>query len=159
MFEEKLNELYGKIVGQICDMIPVEYEDIYFEGRMSDGGGSVYFFFNTTESEDYIYSLRIPKTFDVNRNVFDKLDDELYELTRELYNTFIEDGQEAWSSVRMHYDKSGQFKLEYSYIDWFEKGYTNTDVINYFKYKYLNIIPSDEEYLDEMKKMESIEND
>ena len=158
MFEEKLNDLYGEIVGKMCSMIPCEYESIHFEGEMSDTGGSVRFFFNTKEKEDeYIDSLHIPKRFNVSKEIFNKLDDELYELTRELYNTFIENGQEAWHSVIMHYDKDGKFQLKYNYIDWFEKGYMQIDIINYFKYKYLNIIPSSESYLDKMKKMEKYE--
>lgn len=158
MFEEKLNKLYSEIVNKISSMIPCEWESIHFEGEISDTGGCVYFFFNTKEKQDeYVYSLHIPKKFNVSKNIFNKLDDELFELTRELYNTFIENGQEPWVSVIIHYDNSGKFELKYNYIDWFEKGYTQTDLINYFKYKYLNINPSSETYLDEMKKMESFE--
>ena len=159
MFEEKLNDLYGEIVGKMCSMIPCEYENIHFLGRMSDDGGSVRFYFNTKEKDDeYIDSLDITEKFNVSEEIFNKLDDELYDLTRELYNTFVENGQEAWICVIMHYDKNGKFELEYNYIDWFEKGYTQMDIISYFEYKYLNIMPyGGERYLKVMKKMESIE--
>lgn len=159
MFEEKLNELYGEIIGKICDMIPIEYEDIHFEGRISDGGGNIYFYFNTIEMKDeFIYYLKIPKKYEVSKEIFFKLYSELFELSKKLYNTFIENGQAVWYSVRMHYNKNGQFKAEYNYIDWFEKGYTDVNIMDYFQYKYLNIIPSSESYLNEMKKMERIEN-
>ena len=159
MFEEELNDLYGQIVSKMCEMIPCEYESIHFNGDISEDGGRVFFFFNTKEEKDkYIYSLDIPNEFNVSEKVFYKLNDELFELTRKLNNVFIENGQEAWKSVTMHYNNSGKFELKYSYIDWFEQGYGILDRVNYFKYLYLNMMPyGGEKYLKKMKKMEKYE--
>ncbi|MCU5733636.1 antitoxin YezG family protein, partial [Bacillus pacificus] len=61
-FENELNKLYRKIAEKINDMIPVEWEEFYFNGEVKDGEGGVYFFYTTLdEKQEYKYSHYIPR--------------------------------------------------------------------------------------------------
>ena len=72
-FFERQNELISALTQQINDTIPDEWKEFYFHADINDDfSGGVYFFFNTKESTDYIYSEDIPEIYNVN-------EDEYYE--------------------------------------------------------------------------------
>ncbi len=41
-FETKLNELYSEIAQQVSDMIPIEWNELYFNGEVKDEEGGVF---------------------------------------------------------------------------------------------------------------------
>jgi uncharacterized protein (TIGR01741 family) len=155
MFEEKLNDLYRRIAQKISDMIPMDWKEIYFEGQVLDGAGGTYFYFNTPGNEDkYIYCLDIRDTYGADRTIFNKLNYELFKLTKELQKVFIDYDQEPWFSVIMYINSDGKFEIKYNYVNWYKGGFDQTDILTYFEYKYLGIIPQDREEQETMKKMD-----
>lgn len=146
MFEEKLNELYVKIAQHISDMIPTDWKEIYFEGRVVEGSGTTYFYFNTAQDENnFHYSLSIPDEFGVNKATFKQLSFKLFKLMKELKELFIKNDQEPWFSIIMYMNDEGKFEIKYNYINWYEGDFVPTDLVEYFKYKYLSIHPEDQE--------------
>ena len=43
------------------NMIPVSWENVYAVAYMTDGGGSVYFYYTIPDSDELFYSMDIPK--------------------------------------------------------------------------------------------------
>jgi len=63
-FFGKQNELIRAIAQQVSNTIPDTWEEFYFHADINDDfSGGVYFFFNTKESTDYIYSEDIPEIY------------------------------------------------------------------------------------------------
>ena len=80
-FFGKQNELIRAIAQQVSNTIPDTWEEFYFHADINDDfSGGIYFFFNTKESTDYIYSEDIPEIYNVNEDEYDKNWDTLYDL-------------------------------------------------------------------------------
>ncbi|MDZ4485314.1 DUF600 family protein [Bacillus cereus] len=157
-FENELNKLYRKIAEKINDMIPVEWEEFYFNGEVKDGEGGVYFFYTTLdEKQEYKYSHYIPRMYNVDRKIYNQFLHELFDLTVQLQQVFIDNQQEAWFSVTMIVNGEGKSTVRFSYVNWNDSEFGPSDRIEYFEYKYLNRELTDEidkELMARMKKYE-----
>ncbi|MGV2876373.1 DUF600 family protein [Macrococcus capreoli] len=47
MLEKLINEKIIEIVEQANEMIPEEWRELYINGSINDGEGTIYFFYNT----------------------------------------------------------------------------------------------------------------
>ncbi|HDR7354326.1 TPA: DUF600 family protein [Bacillus wiedmannii] len=157
-FENELNKLYRKIAEKINDMIPVEWEEFYFNGEVKDGEGGVYFFYTTLdEKQEYKYSHYIPRMYNVDRKIYNQFLHELFDLTVQLQQVFIDNQQEAWFAVTMIVNGEGKLTVRFSYVNWNDSEFGPSDRIEYFEYKYLNRELTDEidkELMARMKKYE-----
>nr|MDH3076292.1 DUF600 family protein [Bacillus velezensis] len=70
MVTEKMEQLYQKIAEKINDMIPSEWMRVTLYAEILDDSREVYFFFNTHEDEEYIYSHDIPEHFQVSNRIY-----------------------------------------------------------------------------------------
>ncbi|WP_255292372.1 immunity protein YezG family protein [Bacillus thuringiensis] len=135
-FENELNKLYRKIAEKINDMIPVEWEEFYFNGEVKDGEGGVYFFYTTLdEKQEYKYSHYIPRMYNVDRKIYNQFLHELFDLTVQLQQVFIDNQQEAWFSVTMIVNGEGKLTVRFSYVNWNDSEFGPSDRIEYFDVK------------------------
>lgn len=139
-----MNDLYRKIAEIIDQMIPLEWDEFYFNGEMENGEGGVFFFFKPKNEDDYVYSLDIPNNYDINSDEYNLLENKLFEVTNDLKNVFLENGQESWFSVTMKLTSEGKLKIEYDYTNWGDSNFGPSDRLEYWESKYLNNIPEDE---------------
>jgi len=159
-FENELNKLYRKIAEKINDMIPVEWEEFYFNGEVKDGEGGVYFFYTTLdEKKEYKYSHYIPRMYNVDRKVYNQFLHELFDLTVQLQQVFIDNQQEVWFSVTMIVNGEGKLTVRFSYVNWNDSEFGPSDRIEYFEYKYLNRELTDEIDKELMARMEKYEEE
>ncbi|CAI8706546.1 MULTISPECIES: immunity protein YezG family protein [Bacillus] len=159
-FENELNKLYRKIAEKINDMIPVEWEEFYFNGEVKDGEGGVYFFYTTLDAkQEYKYSHYIPRMYNVDRKIYNQFLHELFDLTVQLQQVFIDNQQEAWFSVTMMVNGEGKLKVRFSYVNWNDSEFGPSDRIEYFEYKYLNRELTDEIDKELMARMEKYEEE
>ncbi|MFF2342695.1 immunity protein YezG family protein [Bacillus mycoides] len=159
-FENELNKLYRKIAEKINDLIPVEWEEFYFNGEVKDGEGGVYFFYTTLDAkQEYQYSHYIPRMYNVDRKIYNQFLHELFDLTVQLQQVFIDNQQEAWFSVTMIVNGEGKLKVRFSYVNWNDSEFGPSDRIEYFEYKYLNRELTDEIDKELMARMEKFEEE
>ncbi|MBC1521685.1 DUF600 family protein [Listeria aquatica] len=156
-FEGKLNRIYLDIAQKISDAIPVNWKEFYFQGEINDGEGGVFFFFNTTDNNEYKYCYDIPEIYNINRKEYDKKEDEIFDLTVKLQETFIENEQEPWFSVTMIVNEERKLKIHFDYINWSKSEFGPTARLKYFEYKYLNKEPLDGKEKDLFIKMSEYE--
>lgn len=84
-----MGQLNQQIAEHLNDMIPSDWTKIILYAEILDDSSEVYFFFNNTpQSEEYIYSHDIPKQFDVSKKIYVSLLIELQELFEELREEF-----------------------------------------------------------------------
>ena len=65
-------------------MIPEEWEKFYFYAQISEAGGNLLFYNNFRNKQNYKYSVEIPFKYEVNEEEFERKEDSLYKLSKEL---------------------------------------------------------------------------
>ncbi|MBJ7929460.1 MULTISPECIES: antitoxin YezG family protein [Bacillus cereus group] len=144
--EKEMNRLYREIAETVNEMIPEDWNKFYFYAQISENGGGTYFFYNTLENKQYKYSVEIPFKYQIDEDEFERKEDILYKLSKELRNVFKDNQQELWYSFTISLESSGKFKLHYNYTNWFDTEYSFSDQMIIWKNKYLGEVPNDVEY-------------
>ncbi|MRC31546.1 DUF600 family protein [Bacillus thuringiensis] len=143
--EIKLNRLYREIAETVHAMIPEEWEKFYFYAQISEAGGGTYFFYNNFRNkQNYKYSVEIPFKNEVNEEEFERKEDSLYKLSKELRDVFKDNQQELWYSFTMSLEHSGEFNMHFDYTNWLETEYSFSDQMIIWKRKYLGEVPINE---------------
>lgn len=154
---EKMSELYRTIAENIDQMIPVKWDDFYFNGEVENGEGGVFFFFKPRNESEYVYSLDIPNKYNVNSDEHNQLEAKLFKVTKDLKNLFLENGQEPWFSITMKLTFEGKLNIEYDYTKWEKSNFGPSDRLEYWESKYLNHIPQDKNDRIKIEKMKEFE--
>lgn len=144
--EKEMNRLYKEIAETVNEMIPENWNKFYFYAQISENGGETYFFYNTLENKQYKYSLEIPFKYQIDEDEFERKEDVLYKLSKELRKVFKDNGQELWYSFTMSLESTGKFNLHYDYTNWFDTEYSFSDQMIIWKNKYLGEVPNDKNY-------------
>jgi len=156
-FETKLNELYSEIAQQVSDMIPVEWNELYFNGEVKVEEGGVFFFFIPVQhNNEFVYSHDIPDLYQINDKVYDEELRKLFKQTIELQKVFIDNDQEPCFSVTLIVNSLGNLKVHFDYTNWFESDFGPAARIRYFEYKYLDY-KQENSNLELMKRMKEFE--
>lgn len=143
--EIKLNRLYREIAETVHAMIPEEWEKFYFYAQISEAGGGTYFFYNNFRNkQNYKYSVEISFKYEVNEEEFERKEDSLYKLSKELRDVFKDNQQELWYSFTMSLEHSGEFNMHFDYTNWLETEYSFSDQMIIWKRKYLGEVPINE---------------
>lgn len=137
-FESELNKLYHNIAQQVSDMIPIDWDEFYFNGEVKNQEGGVFFFFKPKGQEQHIYSHYIPRLYNIDKRTYNKELHKLFELSVELQKVFIANDQEPWFSVTFLVNSSGKLNVYFDYTDWHDSEFGPSARIKYFEYKYLN---------------------
>ncbi len=69
--------------------------------------GTYFFYNNFRNKENYKYSVEIPFKYEVDEEEFERKEDFLYKLSKELRNVFKDNQQELWYSFTMSLEHSG----------------------------------------------------
>ena len=62
--------------------------------------GNLLFYNNFRNKENYKYSVEIPFKYEVNEEEFERKEDSLYKVSKELRNVFKDNQQELWYSLQ-----------------------------------------------------------
>lgn len=144
--ELELNSIYSEIGTLINEMIPTAWNEFYFHGELKDGDGEVYFFYSLKSNPEKMqYCYFIPDDFKVNREVYEELEDELFDLLIKLQETFKANEQELWYSFTMHVKSDGKMDAYFDYVNWNDTEYGPTDRKKYFQHKYMGVNFEDED--------------
>ncbi|WP_054711496.1 immunity protein YezG family protein [Bacillus sp. JCM 19041] len=143
-FKDNANEIIERLAQLINETIPVTWKEVYFEGGIYGEYGGVFYFFNTFESDVFTYFYDIPNLYNLDEDVYDHYENELFDCTAELQDLFIENNQEPWASVILIMNEGRKQDVRFEYIDWSKSPFNQTDRFAYFQYKYLNKSPKNE---------------
>ena len=155
-FESKLNNLYNEIAQQVSDMIPVEWDNFYFNGEVKERDGGVFFFFTPKGEKQNVFSHYIPRFYNIDKRTYNKELHKLFELTVNLQQIFIENDEEPWFSVSLIVKDASKLNVHFDYTNWHDSKFGPTDRIKYFEYKYVdkNKEQQDIDLIEKMKKFE-----
>ncbi|WP_317849225.1 immunity protein YezG family protein [Sutcliffiella horikoshii] len=114
---EKIEHLYQSIANIVNDMIPEEWEKILLYAEIREGYKKCYFYYYSTSSSEYIYSLDIPDLFSMDDEEYDRLEDEMYDAFLQLQQEFKNQGQEEWTYLTYTLNHKGKVNIKYNYED------------------------------------------
>ncbi|HEX9061245.1 MAG TPA: antitoxin YezG family protein [Clostridia bacterium] len=137
-----IEKVYQKIANTLNETIPEEWDRVYMYGEISEGAREAFFNYYPKESKVSVYSHDIPELFEISEDEYDKLLYELLDNVKELWQEFKNSGEEVWTNLTFILESTGKFKIDYDYTDLSEASPRKQHII--WKYKYLGIIPKDE---------------
>jgi uncharacterized protein (TIGR01741 family) len=145
IMEQQMEQLYPLIAEHVIGMIPDDrWNEIYLYAEILDGSREVFFYFNTSENEDFIYSHDIPEKYSVSEKTYDNLLLELQTKFKGLRQIFIDNDQEAWTNLTLTLKYPGKLKIHYDYEDIIASKVTPTQRQMIFEYRYLGLLPEKE---------------
>ncbi len=140
-----MDQHYPIIAEHILSMIPNDnWKEIYLYAEILDGSREVYFYFNTFNDEEFIYSHDIPEKYRLSEKKYNKLLLELQERFEELRQIFIKNDQESWTNLTFILKHPGKLKIHYDYEDVIASEITSTQRQMIFEYQYLGLLPEKE---------------
>jgi len=142
--EGKLNEIYIKIANTIDETIPEKWDKVFMYGEILEDVQKAFFYYYPTGSKEPVYSHDIPEIFDISEDEYDELWYKLLDNLEALWNEFKNNGQEQWTNLTFVLESNGRFKMDYDYTDLSDADDVERQSI--WKYKYLGIMPKDENY-------------
>ncbi|MBM7620083.1 uncharacterized protein (TIGR01741 family) [Bacillus tianshenii] len=157
-FEIELNKIYNEIAQQVNNMIPIEWDNFYFNGEIKGEEGGVFFFFTPKDEVKHVFSHYIPKLYNVDKRAYNKELHKLFGLTVELQKVFTDNDQEPWFSVTLLVNDAGKLNVHFDYTDWHESEFGPTARIKYFEYKFItkNKQQQDLDLINRMKQFEEV---
>lgn len=142
--ENKLAILYNELANQIITMIPTDFEEVYCRCEVEEGGlaRTVEFYFKDSASNKFVRCYTIPDVYNVSKDIYRELHNELFGILDKIYAIFKEDGQELWTLLDMYFNKDGKFKVNFVYepIDYEKYNDIARSVIWAYK-KWVSLIP------------------
>lgn len=151
--EKIINQLITKIINNINSTIPTLWTEVVLYSEIYDDGGACYYFFKEENSLEYIYNLFIPSKYEVSLVAFRERERKTFELLEKLNGAFKDNGLVPWTTFILVY-KNGKLETKFGYIPWLNSEYNSTDRMNYFRYKYTDYVPKDD---NEKKKFHNME--
>ncbi|MEK5068611.1 antitoxin YezG family protein [Sporosarcina sp. FSL K6-1508] len=143
--EQQMNQMYPVIAEDILGMIPDgNWYEIYLYAEILDGSREVFFYFNTYENEDFIYSHDIPAKYNVSEKTYDSLLLELQTKFHDLRQIFIDNDQEPWTNLTLILKYPGKIKINYDYEDVINSVISPTQRQMVFEYQHLGLLPQSE---------------
>lgn len=140
-----MDQLYPQIAEHVLDMIPEDkWHEIYLYAEILGDSSNVYFYFNTSENGDFIYSHDIPERYGVSEKIYDDLLLGLQSKFEELRKIFIDNDQEAWTNLTSVLKYPGKLNIQYNYEDIIASKVTSTQRQMIFEYQHLGLLPISE---------------
>lgn len=144
-FDEQLKttqDLQQKFCAKIDSMIPVDWSHLAFYGEILDTSRIACFYFQEENKNDWIYSVDIPKVYNVDQSIYDRLVKELYEILADYRQAYKQIHNDIWSIMKFQWTRNGKFELSFKYIDILSLETDFPDRVMAWEYITLKKIPS-----------------
>jgi len=153
---EGMEVLYSKIANKINETIPARWDKVILFAEVSEDANEVFFYFYPESESKPIYNLDIPLVYNIDKKQFKNLRYVLNDYFEELWRAFKRSNQDAWTNLTLTLDKTGKFKIDYSYEDLSGTDAYERQII--WEYKHVGIYPEEgrpkkiiEEYIEREK--------
>ncbi|WP_157455347.1 immunity protein YezG family protein [Carnobacterium maltaromaticum] len=115
--ENELDELYALLASKMVDMIPVNWNQIYYLGEVGkerESWSSV-FYFEDSNTLEMKKSHNIPSEYNVSENVYEKLLSELNSTLLDIYTCFDKYQQPLWEQLNLSLNSEGALNIDFKY--------------------------------------------
>jgi len=115
METSKMEVIYPKIANELLNMIPEEWQKVLVYSEVRDGYERMYFYYYPKSEVKPIYSLDIIDIFDIDEDLLEGKEMNLYRYFRELWEEFRNQGQKQWTYLTFILESTGKMNIEYGY--------------------------------------------
>jgi len=115
METSKMEVIYTKIANELLNMIPEEWQKVLVYSEVRDGYERMYFYYYPKSEVKPIYSLDIIDIFDIDEDLLEGKEMNLYRYFRELWEEFRNQGQKQWTYLTFILESTGKMNIEYGY--------------------------------------------
>ncbi|KZE37610.1 cytoplasmic protein [Bhargavaea cecembensis] len=113
----KNENLYTDIANTVLEMIPEKWGWVKLYAEYWDGYYKCYFYYSPAGSGEHVYSLDIPDEYEVSQETFDRLDEQLYDHVKALWNESENQDEDPWTNLTLSLQNDGKIKIDYDYSD------------------------------------------
>lgn len=156
METKEMEGLYSKIANKVNEIIPVKWDKVILFAEVSEDASEVFFYFYPIGVHEPVYNLDIPRLYAIDEELVDVLRYELNDYFEDLWGAFKRSNQDTWTNLTLTLDKTGKFKIDYSYEDLSGTDAYERQII--WEYKHLGICPEEgrskkiiEQYIERQK--------
>ncbi|MFC0186700.1 immunity protein YezG family protein [Fictibacillus aquaticus] len=110
-----MEQSYQQIANTLVDTIPEDWQKILLYAEYREGYKKIFFYYYPKNGTKPVYSLDIPDLFNVNENMYEEFEDELYQCFTRLWAEFKEQDQEQWTHLTFILNNTGKMKIDYGY--------------------------------------------
>ena len=115
METSKMEVIYPKIANELLNMIPEDWQKVLVYSEVRDGYERMYFYYYPKSEVKPIYSLDIIDIFDIDEDLLEGKEMNLYRYFRELWEEFRNQGQKQWTYLTFILESTGKMNIEYGY--------------------------------------------
>ncbi|MBC1792949.1 immunity protein YezG family protein [Listeria booriae] len=144
MNTEIMEQLYQEIATQVGRIIPEEWDKFLLYSEVDEDREASFFYYYPKGSDTPIYNIDIEDMDGVDEDIVTEEMKKLRKALRSLWNEFIVNKQEPWTSINFIMDASGEFELNYGYADLEENGYSYYERMLIWEYENLGLFPEDD---------------
>lgn len=112
--EKKLTKYYSEIAQKLDEMIPIDWNRIVMYAEELGDVRTAFFYFYTKNNNIH-YSNNIPEEYNVSEKIFDNLLEELWEVNRNLWLQFKNEGDKVWDTLTFYLESDWKFKVKFGY--------------------------------------------
>lgn len=143
--ENELDELYALLASKMVDIIPVNWNQIYYLGEVGkerESWSSV-FYFEDSNTLQLVKSHNIPDVYSVSEVRYSELLTELNSAMLDIYSCFERYSQPLWDQVKVKLDSTGSFNIDFEYDVMTEDdgGQVTREVV--WAYKTFELVPKE----------------
>lgn len=113
----RMAKLYSEIANTVVEMIPEHWDWVKLYAEYWEGYYKCYFYYSPAGSGEHVYSLDIPDEYEISKEIFDQLDEQLYDHLKALWNEFNNENEDTWTNLTFSLQNNGKMNIEFDYSD------------------------------------------
>ncbi|MBL0389183.1 antitoxin YezG family protein [Tumebacillus sp. ITR2] len=142
METKRMGDLYQTIAEKLNEIVPGEWCKIVLCAEIIPNDSSeVYFYFDTPQNPEFVYSHYIPQIYGVSNRIYKDLLIEMHKLFEELQREFQQHNNDVWYGLTLVLESTGKFKIEYDYDNPLISELNSSQRQYVWQYKNLGILP------------------
>ncbi len=146
MESSKMNEIYLDVASNVNNLIPVEWEKVFLYGEVMYDSETVYFYFISKTNRELVYSLDIPRKYNIERRTYNTCSDLLYDSILDLHNEYEKHNEKVWTNLTLILENTGKFNIEFNYEDIYNSEFNDIERQHIWEYEVMGIVPELEEH-------------
>lgn len=117
MVTKGMEQIYQEVADILVKMIPESWRDIFLYAEMGERYRELFFYYFPDIRNIPVSSLEMADLFKLDEQLFERLEDQLYDAFLRLHQEFILNGQEIWTTVTFRLNHEGKMKAKFDYDD------------------------------------------
>ncbi len=113
----KIEAIYQEFANKFVEIIPVQWDRIVFFSEVEEGANSIHYVFYESTTKQVKEAETLTSEYGMNKKKRKLYSLDFSRLVTKLQNAFVEESLEKWNLVTFILESTGNFKLDFEYVD------------------------------------------